>query len=50
MIRRVLSAFLRGGASIGGPPKSYIFVFYFSFYFGKIFKYAWPIGEPPGLF
>ena len=50
MAHRVLGAPLRGGASIGGPPKGYIFVFYFSFRFGEIFKYIWPIKKPPGLF
>ena len=50
MVYRVLGAHLRGGASRGGPPKGYIFVFYFFFRFGEIFKYAWPIGEPLGLF
>ena len=46
----VLGAPLRGGASMGGPPKGYVFIFYFSFYFGEIFKHAWPIKKPFGLF
>ena len=46
----VLGAPLRGGASMGGPPKGYISVFCFSFRFREISKYIWPIGEPLGLF
>ena len=46
----VLSALLRDGALMGGPPNGHIFVFYFFFRFREISKYAWPIKEPPGLF
>ena len=46
----VFGALLYGGALIGDPPDGYAFVFYFFFYFGKIFKYMWPIGGPPGPF
>ena len=50
MVRRVLGAFLRGNALKGDSFNNYISVFYFFLYFGKIFKYAWPIEKPPGLF
>ena len=50
MVYQVLGAYLYGGASMGGPPKGYIFIFYFSLRFGEISKYAWPIKEPLGLF
>ena len=50
MVYWVLSAHLRGDASIGGPFKGYIFIFYFFFRFREIFKYVWPIKEPLGLF
>ena len=35
MAYRVLGALLRGGALMGGPPNSYIFVFYFFFSFWR---------------
>ena len=47
---RVLGAFLRGGVLIGGPPDDYVFIFYFFFRFGEIFKYVWLIRGPPGPF
>ena len=50
MAHWVLGALLRGGVSMGGPSDGYVFVFCFSFYFGEIFKYVWPIGGPPGPF
>ena len=50
MVCRVLGALLCDGALTGGPPEGYAYVFYFFLCFGEIFKYAWPIGEPFGLF
>ena len=50
MVYWVLGAFLRGGASMGGPFDGYAFVFCFSFRFGEIFKHVWPIGGPSGPF
>ena len=50
MVYWVLGALLRGGALIGGPPNGHAFIFYFSFRFGEISKYIWPIKGPPGPF
>ena len=50
MARWVLGAFLRGGVLIRDLPNGYVFIFYFSFRFGEIFKYVWPIKGPPGPF
>ena len=50
MAYRVLGAPLYNIASMGNPFNGYIFVFYFPFCFGEIFKYILPIKEFPGLF
>ena len=50
MVYRVLGTLLRNGISMGGPPNDHVFVFYFSFRFGEISKYVWPIKGPPGPF
>ena len=50
MARRVLSALLHNGVSIGDPLNGYAFIFYFSFRFRKTFKYIWPIKSLPAYF